>query len=95
MSSLHNSIFTWLFISGFKTEGELLEYYNLHSDAIWAAVAFDPSQSYVNSLPDDVLYDLRVARLYPDALSKITYYILLHGGVLSSRLLFFNNISVS
>jgi hypothetical protein len=29
--------------------------------------AFDPSQSYVNSLPDDVLYDLRVSRLYPEA----------------------------
>jgi hypothetical protein len=48
-----------LFISGFKTEGELLEYYYLHNDTIWAAVAFDPSQSYVNSLPDAVLYDLR------------------------------------
>lgn len=49
----------WLFISGFKTEGELLEYYSLNNDTIWAAVAFDPSQSYNNSLPDDVLYDLR------------------------------------
>jgi hypothetical protein len=41
-------------------------FHNLHSDTFWAAVAFDPSQSYVNSLPDDVLYDLRVARIFPD-----------------------------
>jgi hypothetical protein len=51
---------------------------NLHSDTIWAAVAFDPSQSYVNSLPDDVLYDLRVARLYPEARWNVVgYYFLI------------------
>jgi hypothetical protein len=66
-SEIHIWFLTWLFIPGFKTEEELLKYHNLHSDTIWAAVAFDPSQSYVNSLPDDVLYDLRVARLYPEA----------------------------
>ncbi|KAJ8311156.1 hypothetical protein KUTeg_011295 [Tegillarca granosa] len=48
---------------GFQSEDDILSYHSANPRNIWAAVVFDDSQDYSVSLPNNIKYSLRVARL--------------------------------